>query len=319
MRTLALALFFLFPGLVGAAAIPTLGNDLEIQVFPSYPSPGDIVTFRVVNTPGSPETPSFVWRINGQIIDQGVGRNAITTPVGDIGSALSVSVTAVATNYSASGQTVIRPSSVDIVWEADTETLPFVPLLPLPNGESLIHFYAVPNVAQNGARVSQENLKYTWYVNGAQAPTLSGIGEFSFKARPPQFENKFTVSVIVETRDGSVRAQAASTITPTRPYVLVYEDAPLLGLRLDHAVMEDVTLREDEIRLTGFPIAVHDRDSLEYSWSVNGQPTNQTGETERDLTLRRESGGSGVATVNFSFVNSKSLFEKALGSFLIRF
>lgn len=320
---LFLSLFFVFavvPLSGTAQIIPDFEDPVELQTVPENPAPNQNVVVRARNLSGSLGSASFVWRVNGQVVDQGIGVDSISTQTGGVASATSISVTI--TNESGvtiERSLVLRPASIEIVWEADTYTPPFYIGRPLPNGESAITALAVPNVVQNGVRVSASNMVYRWYVGSSQSPYRSGYGLNTVTLLPPQFENTFFVRVVAETRDGTIRAEAATQVVLTRPEITIYERAPLLGVRFDQATMAETSLAEDEKTFVAFPLYVNNLDIPEYTWTVGGREAAQTGRTVRELTLRRENDAGGRVRVSFELKNVAALFEEARTSFLLNF
>lgn len=313
-------LFFATPFTGVAQIIPDFENPIELEVVPANPAPNQNVVVRAHNVAGSLGTTSFVWRVNGRIVDQGIGIESIRTQTGNIGSATSVEVSITDESGSTVERSVVlRPASLEIVWEANTYTPPFYVGRPLPNGESAITILAVPNVVQGGSRVSASNMVYRWYVGSSQSPYRSGYGVNTVTVTPPQFENTFFVRVVAETRDGSVRAEGTTQIVVTRPRVAIYERAPLLGIRFDQATMAETTLSDDEKTFVAFPLYVNNLDIPDYTWTVGGREATQTGRTERELTLRRENDAGGQVRVSFVLKNVAALFEEAQESFLLNF
>lgn len=319
----ALALFLcsaMVPIETRAEAIPTLGDTLEIQLTPNNPAPEQPIIAQAINLPSAAGSLTFIWRVNGQIVDQGQGRDSVTLTAGLSGSVSTISVSVISGGSTLIEKSVtIRPSSVTLVWEGATYTPPLYLGLPLPTGESLINVTAIPEILVGGVRVPRNSLVYSWHINGSSKSFRSGLGVHTVSPAPPQFGNPFDVSVVVQNQSGSVSAATKTTITPTRPDVLVYEKAPLLGLRIDKLAERSLSLSEDEITLVGFPLYINRLEIPEYEWTVGGNRTENTGNTVRELTLRKEGEGGGQTRVSFGFKNPSTLFEQALSNFLVNF
>ncbi|MFQ5540638.1 MAG: hypothetical protein ACE5F4_00065 [Candidatus Paceibacteria bacterium] len=301
-----------------AVEIPVLETALTLRVIPANPAPGSTVTVRAENVSAAGGA-MFVWRVNGAVVDQGVGVEAITAGVGNAGSATTVSVSVSGNGVSAEDSVTIRPASVDIVWEGDTYVPPWYLGRPLMNGSGTATFTAVPEIIQGGVRVPPANLVYSWYVNHSATPEHFGYGLRTITLTTPQFENPFTVSVVVETTDGAVRAENNVTVEPVRPVIAVYERAPLFGLRTERGVGDEVRLAEDEITFVAHPFFVNDLSGPDYAWSIDGNPVEETGRTVRELTLRREGEGGGRFYVAFALEHAQLLFERATQNFLLTF
>lgn len=314
---LALGVLLATPLFTSAVFIPTLGSSLDVSIFPEFPRAGEAVTLRAENIANGAGA-TYVWRVNGSVIDQGIGVRAITITAGGLGSETIVSVSA-SENGSVVGEKtiLIHPADVDIVWEGNTYTPPFLPLRPLPNPSSSVKLLAVPHIVRDGARAAASDLVYTWRINRSQAPVASGYGRNVITATPPQFANAFEVSVVAATRDGAVQAEGVAVIRPAIPEVVIYENAPLLGIIFEKAVGDEFVLKDTETSFSAFPLYVASADAPEYEWRLNGNAV--SGNSPRDITFRREGEGGGVYTVEFSLQNALALFERVATKFSLRF
>jgi hypothetical protein len=315
-----LVLALITPLAAGAVVIPILPPPLEIQASPEAPVPGATVTVSAKSYSGNPDETTYTWTVDGRVVDQGLGRNVITVTAGVLGSATVVVVTATegATSRGEASVT-IRPADVDIVWEGATYVPPFSGILPLPNGGSRITFVAIPQVeGSNGSR-DPGALIYTWRVNNGQSPALAGRGKSVFVvSTPPRFANPFSVSVEAATSDGSARARRSVTIEPATPSIVVYEVAPLLGIRFDRAMQGSFALM-DEASFEAFPLYIGEGDPTAVtSWTVNGTKQ-EAGDKPREITLRKTGEGAGRYAIGFSYASAVRIFEQAAKSFTLTF
>ncbi|MEK7613330.1 MAG: hypothetical protein AAB439_00425 [Patescibacteria group bacterium] len=308
-------LFFFFPQVGVAEIIPFIGPSLELETVPTNPRPGETVVVRAARSAGS-GTPTYVWSVDGRLVDQGVGRDRITVTVGDAGSVTQVTVV-LSEGGSVIGQQIldIRPASIDLVWEGNTYTPPFYSGRPLANGSSSITVLAVPNVVQNGSRVDASELVYTWHVNNGVTPVKTGYGASFITLTTPQFENEFTVSVTAKTRDGGVETRGNVSIKPVRPDIVVYEKAPLLGIRFDQVITDSFLLSEGEATFVAFPLFVSSLNTPLYRWMVDNKEVAGTGAQKRNITLRPVDEGGGTFLINFLLENDLKIFERAETNF----
>lgn len=313
------ALFFFIPLFLSANIFPVLDAPIEFEITPSAPKAGEIVRVHAHLSIENPLGATYVWRVNGQVVDQGVGRVAITRTLEGLGSATTIAVSvSVSGSVIAERSVTLRPASVDIIWEANTAQIPLVTHLPKPNGDSQITAVAVPHIVRaNGTRVSANDLVYTWNINRSRTPARSGYGLQTFTFSTPQFENPFSVYVSVTTRDGDIQAEESVVIFPERPSVIFYEQAPLLGLRVDRAVRESVTLQGEEVTISAFPLTINEGIITSYEWRANRQTVTPSEEDPRTITFRRTGEGRGLFTIEFSAEGFQSLFERVRSSFLL--
>lgn len=321
MKSLAalVALGVLLPVTALAALIPTIGVPLSIEALPDAPLPGGQVLLRAMNYAGNAQATAYAWTVNGKLVEQGVGRTSITVTVGAAGSATIVTVTATEDGVArGTASLTLRPASVDVLWEGRTYVPPFFDVLPLPTGESPVVLYAVPALFVGGVKVTPENLVYTWRINNNAKPTKIGYGVRSLTITPPQFASAFTVSVLVATADGSVRAERTITVTPTAPKAVVYERQPLAGVRFDRAITNTFTLTGSEATFVAYPLYVEDPAALDVAWMV-GKSVVEPGDNPWELTLRREGIGAGQYAIQFSLTSATKLFERAMRAFTLTF
>lgn len=315
-----LCVLFLIPAFAVAALLPTFGSLLEIAVTPEHPRPGDAVTLTVSDPSGTAGITAYMWLVNGEIVDQGIGHTSISIVAGALGNAATVRVVAIE-NGSPRGEavTIIRPASVDIIWEGDTYTPPLYIGRPLASGEGAVRLMAIPHLPLGGAEVAASRVVYSWKLNGVPVAKQSGYGKSSITIFPPRFGTGFSVSVRASTQDGTVVAENVARIEPQAPSLLVYEDTPLLGMRFDRALSGVFPFLEDEVSFVLYPIFVSNLRDASYTWNLDGTPFAVDAAKPRAATFRKVGGGSGVHTVSVSFENAKRFLERGESSFELSF
>lgn len=313
-------LFYFFLPLIASAAFTSTAAPLDIGMSPLYPHPGDTVTVTIADYGGNTSNTAYVWSVNGKIVEQGIGKSSISLTAGAIGTAEVVSVLAVEAGTPRSAATLtIRPSSVDIIWEGQTYTPPFFIGRPLPNGKSPITLLAIPHISFGAGDVAENDLIYTWKVNGVIASAQSGFGKSSATIVPAQFGQAFTVSVMAETRSGTGAAENIATIQPQTPTILVYEHAPLLGVRFEKTVVDTFALNEAEASFVAYPLFVGSADALLYTWKLDGQAFAVDRLKPRAVTFKKVGSGGGTRNVSISFQNALNFLERGENSFSLAF
>lgn len=318
---LFVAVLVLLPAPLIAQTISLPESAFEVEVIPIAPEPGEQVTLRAQSFSGNMANTRFVWIVNGETVVQGVQQNTITITAGEVGSVVTVVVRATEGGTLKGERTIsLRPAAVDIVWEADSTTVPFSGTLPLVTGGSLVTLQAIPQLVRSGGvRVATDDLLYTWHVNGERAPRKQGQGENVLRINTPVFMNAFSVTVTVSTFDGSIQAEREVNIEPAQPEVIFYENAPLLGMRFDRAVTASYTLEGEEITFRAYPLHTKRSEGYDYQWTLNGEAVESEGADSRQLTLRKTGEGTGRFNVGFSFERVGELFGRGEGAFFLRF
>ncbi|HWC57404.1 MAG TPA: hypothetical protein VG621_00415, partial [Candidatus Paceibacterota bacterium] len=106
--------------------IGTLGSahaqvtpDISLDTIPLNPQPGDTVTVTATSYGADLSQATLSWVYNGKSAGAGIGKTSISVVAPAAGSTATVTVTVnggVASGVSAS--IVLRPGSVDLLWEA---------------------------------------------------------------------------------------------------------------------------------------------------------------------------------------------------------
>ncbi|MES2134737.1 MAG: hypothetical protein V4449_00650 [Patescibacteria group bacterium] len=318
--TFALSLLFLAPVFASAEILPTFSSELEIGVNPAHPRPGSQVTLTVSDPGREVGTTAYVWSLNGEVVDQGIDHTSIAIILDGLGTTETIRVIAVENNSArADGITIIRPASVDILWEGNTYTPALYIGRPLPNGHSSVTLMAIPHLVINGAEAPSNALVYSWKVNNVPLQKQSGYGKWSAVVTAPSFGGAFTVSVVVSTQDGSIAGEQSLTVQPQTPSLVIYEDAPLLGVRFDKAHTALFPLTGDEVSFVAYPLSIENTGDVSYTWTLDTVPFTVDPTKPQSATFRKVGTGSGAHTVRVSFENIKKFLEHANTSFQLTF
>lgn len=304
------------PNTTGTAGIT---DPLVLAATPSSPGPNTLVTVSVSTTFFDLSGATIGWLENGSLMESGVGKTEHAVLTGPVGSAITV--TAVVTDPS--NQEVyqksitIRPAAVDLIWEAPTTVPPFYRGKALYQHLGSVSVTAIPNVVnENGDPVSASKLVYTWRLNGDVLGNLSGYGKSELLLTQTIYRTPFVVSVLAQTPDGSVAAEASVSIDTAPPAILLYENNPLYGVLFNHTVGNTYALQGQEATLEAYPyfFSAPDRNQLSYRWVINGQTQNVSGPS---VTLRNTSGQSGTASVYLEATNPGRLLEAGTKSITV--
>lgn len=211
-------LLLLFVGIPTMALAQTLAPDLSIEAAPSNPQPGQSVTLTARSYGMDVNQATLSWNYNGSSIAQGAGKTSITITAPQAGNAGIVTVTAISTGTpSANASIVLRPASIDLLWEAaDAYTPPFYKgkaLLPIGG---LLRVTAIPSTS------TPKNLSFSWQRNGSALENLSGVGKSSIVIRNNILNPQEKVDV---SASGGVFTGGATTrLTPSDPIAVAYEN-----------------------------------------------------------------------------------------------
>lgn len=309
------SLFLIASPTLAQIDVPVVPADFSLQLSPEIPGPGSTVSAQVQSYGENLARAHITWSLNGKIIDDGVGIVGTSFVVGAIGSSniLRVSAT-LPSGRSLSTSATIRPAGVDLLWQSRVYTPPFYSGKASVPYDASITFSAIPFfVGADGTRLNPANLTYTWHLNGLVLGNISGRGAQTVTMPGPKIYRGVTVSVDVSNADGSIRATRSTSFNGEQPFILFYEDDPLLGVRFERSLPQSVSLTRTEATISAFPyfFSTENRGGglLSYTWTLNGAPASPSNQNPADLVLRQTGGAAGTASIALSIQNLSQIFQ----------
>jgi hypothetical protein len=221
-------------------------------------------------------------------------------------------------NESLSASGVIRPTEVELLWEADSYVPPFYRGRALPSAGSHLRFFAMPRLARaGGALISPNDLLYTWRKNGKVAQSVSGRGKHTVLLDSPVLFGSDTVSVEVSTTDGELRGFSSMRIASVEPSLELYENHSLFGILYYRALGSQTTLPEEEATFSAIPyfapVESPNSGLLIYKWRINN--TAIASDTTRPNAITLNAAGSdGRAFIELALTHATNFFMSAGGT-----
>lgn len=298
---------------------PTEGQAMRITVFPQYPKAFERVTVTVEDFSRDINGLTVSWSLNGRSATRGVGLKTFTFETGALGSVSNVSVSAGGVS-----QTIaIRPTEIDLIWQASSYTPPFYEGKALHTNQDTVTFLAEPFfITRQGTRINPATLVYKWKYNGNVMQNASGYGKRSFSIQSSVLAKPIAVEVEVSNTAGDFVSVASIGIHEVSPQVIVYENSPLYGLRTETALNGKVFAFGDKTETTFtavpffFSTPMPNSDALTYTWLQNGAPTSQKGNS---VIFRAPAEGEGVASISVSAKHVANYLQGANASFNVDF
>jgi len=289
-------------------------DELILVVNPTSPKPNSRAVVEVRAPSLDIARAEIEWLENGKLVDGGVGQTKHSFTAGGAGSAITFTVRVKVLNRETKEESVtVRPASVDLLWQTTSTVPPFYKgkaLYPLFGKLSVV---ALPEVLdQDGRRIPDSELYYTWQKNIEVLGDLSGRGRNILALVTPELRFPFTVSVVVELADGTEVASDTITINISSPKVLVYENSPLYGVLFNRELGESASLVGQEVVFEVFPLffGSQNRGGLSYVWYVNG--VSMADFSGPSITLRKTGDEVGGASVSVH-VSGGNLFTESIG------
>jgi len=218
---------------------------------------------------------------------------------------------------------MIKPVSVDLIWESDGFVPPFYKGKALFSHQNKITVTALPHIlSANGVEIGAKNLIYTWKKNGSVIGNVSGFGRNTYSFVSPLISRPVEIGVDVTTVDSSGSGYALLKLAPTEPTILFYKKDPIFGVEFQRALSNAVGLSTSkELIVVGIPLFFSPATSggdLLYKWSINGSPINNSPEQSTQV-FRQKEGTSGTSRISLSIEHTKKILQSAESSFDLMF
>ncbi len=289
-------------------------SDISVDILPEVPGPNQNVKITVSSYATNLNKATITWTKDGKTALSGTGKTSFSFTTGDVGTETQISIALILEENSRVDKIItIKPSQVDILWEAsESHVPPFYKGKALPIKESRIKVVALP-VEKDGS-IQPFTKVYNWKKNFVVDQNGSGYGKYAFTYRNSYMDQTDTVSLTTSSQTGSGTA-GDITLNYVNPLLLVYENSPVFGLRLNKLLNNGFNLPSGEINVSVQPFYFSETKgsvtgkNMQYTWIING--TNVTPPSlPNELTLRVNN-DTGVATIALSATNISTLFQQA--------
>ena len=284
------------------------GTELTMSMLPEHPRPGERVLVSVESYNIDLNRSEVRWFVNDVLIKTGLGEKNLSLLAGSGGETKTVRVIALGENGATySSSVVIRPAEVTLLWQAQSYTPPFYRGKALMPYQGTVLVAAIPSFARGKGVMPAESLIYTWTEGDTVVGDSSGKGKnlFVFQGSIPLRPK--TISVLVESPDRTMTAQASIDVAPVAPRLLFYEEHPRFGL-LPKALIGSFLLEGDETRIDAIPYyfetGTRTGGDMVYAWQMNYSPLES--EKKPFLILRRSSDTAGRTNL---FLEARSTDE----------
>jgi hypothetical protein len=299
-----------------------LRDNLKVTTIPKNPAPNEPVRVTIESFLSDLNKATISWSLNGSVVERGAGKTTFSFKNGASGQTtrLLVSIT---TNGGErfTKEIVMNPVGVTIIWEADTYTPPFYKGKALMASQARVRAIAIPDNIGTRNALDAGNLVYVWKKDGAAIPEVSGYGKNSFTFLGPKPYGKASVSVQVSSMSDTIKSELHLNEIPlANPFILFYEDHPLLGAWYNRSLGGELTLTKKEFSISAEPYFFSNETSeistISYNWALNGKTVANPG---RGITLRNETGEKGDSALTLAMRGLKQTFQSASRPITIHF
>jgi hypothetical protein len=288
-------------------------DQINISTSPEIPAPGQSVTVSLESYSTDLNAASIVWLVDGKNVSQGIGKTSIELKAPQLGRTTNV----VAAIMTAEGRevrktVVLKPGSVDMIWESSGFIPPFYRGKAHLAYQNEVKVTAVPHITgNNGAEIDPTTLLYKWKRNDRVIQDQSGYGKqtFTFQDSLPQDS---AIEVEVSTRTGEGKARGSLSLSPLEPSLSLYQEDPLYGVLYNIALFNTINLTNQEITLRAVPYSFNtsSKRPLTYIWSVNNLERNDLS-TNESIILRTKGDVAGSSSIGLEVKSSGNILQRA--------
>jgi hypothetical protein len=212
------------------------------------------------------------------------------------------------------------PVGLTILWQADTYTPPFYRGKALLSAQAAVKVIAIPDNSSSKNALSAGNLAYVWKQDGVNVTSASGYAKNSFTFPAPIPSKVTSVKVLASSMDGSASTEKQINLSLSDPFILFYENSPLLGVWYNQPIGSTYSLSKKEFTVSAVPYFFSnthtDSPVVNYNWTINGSPVNNAGPS---ITLRNSAGLAGDSLVTLAADGITKVFQSATQSLVVHF
>lgn len=194
-----------------------VSTDLALESIPTDPQPGTTVSVTAKSFGADLSQASLVWTYNGIAVARGTGKTTISVvaPAAGATGVIGVTVSGGGIDSATSGTLVLRPGSVDMLWEAaDSYVHPFY------KGKALLPIGGLIRVTAIPAPSAPKNLSYNWSRDNSALQSDSGFGKSSLLVRSNALSPQEKIDVSMHT--GTFIGNSTIRLGPTDPVLRMY-------------------------------------------------------------------------------------------------
>jgi hypothetical protein len=280
----------------GAGDVTDATQTFTASIDPQYPPPFSQATLSVLSSTLDLTDATMDVSVNGKGIYSG-SVQSLAIPLGKAGSVADVQVTIISDGTSNIQTLSVQPQDVALIAEPISSSPPLYPgksLVPLEGNTRVV---AMANLQDaKGNALDPLTLSYAWTVDDTQMADSSGIGKNAIIVASPLEYRSSSVSVVVQSQDGTLVGGDSLSLTASEPSVQIYENDPLLGILFDHALSDSYTISNAEDTLYAAPFSFPTSSGAPLlQWFLNGD----LAQTGNSITLRPTGSGQGTASLSF--------------------
>src|SRR3989344_2741200 len=306
-----------------SVASAPLGSPFSLESSPSTPGPDEVVTLTIKSFSLDLNRSDVAWYVNDELVADHAGQTELSIKTETTGDTVITVVVTTADGNIYQNNLSVRPTSVDLLWEAGSYVPPFYQGKALLGINSPITIVAIPHMRlTNGSLIAPEDIVFTWKQGTRVLGSKSGRGKNTLTLTSYPFFKALDIRVEAESVEGGLNAKNQISVSPVSPFILFYESHPTRGVQLENARRGSFTLQNDEVSLVAEPyffVSTERRDvNLIYSWRVYNESVSNPSVDQSLITLR-PTGGGGSASLHVSLRHNVNILQQADANIAINF
>jgi hypothetical protein len=318
-----LSLFFIQTHSIFAQTALLETNSVSIGLSPENPGPNQTVRALIESFSVDLDSANIRWYVNNVLVNQGLGVKKINFTTNALGK--NTTVRAVISSDLGDYEKIlsVNPTSVDIVWEAQTYTPPFYKGKALFTHQSQVMFAAFPHIVADGKEIPKEKLIYTWSKDSTVLGEQNGYGKYTLSIIDSIISRPMTIAVSAQDPKSGLSAYSFITIEQQEPLILFYENSPLYGIRYNRSLSNTTSLSSNEITVEAVPYFFSTNNTtntkdLTYTWSINNTTVEDKQNTSSRI-FRKVGDITGVSNISLSIEHRQKILQSTTGLFNINF
>ncbi len=309
---------------IAQSILPSQNISLGITISPTYPKAGNDVNLTLTSPSSDIDAAKITWYLNGSAKESGIGQKTFFLTLGNTGSKTTVKAVAELQNGKSIEVTRdIVPEEIDFVLESNTYVPPFYKGKPSLSSQGEFKIIAIPDIIEDGGKISADNLIFKWKKNGSSLLSDSGAGKNVLGVTTSLLDQNITISLDVYDSNLKKVTSDEKIISINDPEIIFYENSALYGMLYNQAITSSYGLgNREELDIVAKPYYFSDKtqtSDLKYKWRVNGGTVVPAG-NQNELLLRQTStSGNGNAQVSLDIKSLTKIFQAATNNFNVNF
>jgi len=309
MKKLFLLAFILTNiGLSNIVSAQSVTPNISLETIPLDPEALSVVTVTAKSFSLDLDYASIEWKYNGKVIASGTGKKSVKITAPENGGTAVILVTVSGSGLQSATQSiVIRPGSVDLLWEAVDAYVP-----PFYKGKAVLPYGGVVRVTAIPGVASPKTTTFKWIKNGIPMENRSGFGRSSILFKQEDLNTSENIGV--ETNNGVFSGKSSISLIPQQPAVVAYANEEGFinyskGWSESISIIGRGALLRFEPYFFSAPVSI--KNDLDFGILIDGNQVQTIKPNE--LSISSNDGSEGtvgveVFTKDYSLQNVKTLF-----------